>query len=264
MILLRDVRKRFSENQRWITDGITLEIPAGKSTCIIGQSGEGKSVLLKQIIGLIKPTSGSIQIDGEEITTMNDRQLQEIFKKCGYVFQFAALLDSLTIFENIGISLLENNIPKSKVLPIVEEKLALVNLKPDILYKYPAQLSGGMKKRVGLARTLITNPSTILYDEPTTGLDPITTRIVHELMFETQQHLNLTSVVISHDVEIFKYVDNIALLHKGKIRYFGPAKTIWESTNPYVHQFIRGLSDGPIPTEFSDRKKTESTQEPIS
>jgi phospholipid/cholesterol/gamma-HCH transport system ATP-binding protein len=260
MITLTDVRKRFGDSQRWITDGISLEIPTGQSTCIIGQSGEGKSVLLKQILGLIKPTSGSIKIDGEEITTMTDRQLQEIFKKCGYVFQFAALLDSLTIFENIGISLLGKNIPVHQVLPIVEEKLALVNLKSEILYKYPAQISGGMKKRVGLARTLITNPSIILYDEPTTGLDPITTRIVHELMFETQRQLHLTSVVISHDVEIFKYVDNIALLHKGKIRYFGPAKTIWESTNPYVYQFIRGLSDGPIPTEFTDRKKTDANE----
>jgi len=255
MIQLYEVRKRFGDNQRWITDGVNLEIPTGQSTCIIGQSGEGKSVLLKQIIGLIKPTSGSIKIDGEEVTTMNDRQLQTLFKKCGYVFQFAALLDSLTIFENIGISLLEKGITKKKVLPIVEEKMALVNLKPEILYKYPSEISGGMKKRVGLARTLITNPSTILYDEPTTGLDPITTRVVHELMAETQRVLNLTSVVISHDVEIFKYVNNIALLHKGKIRYFGPAKTIWESTNPYIYQFIRGLADGPIQTEFGDKKK---------
>ncbi len=255
MIQLYDVRKRFGDDQRWITDGVNLEIPTGQSTCIIGQSGEGKSVLLKQIIGLIKPTSGSIKIDGEEVTTMNERQLQDLFKRCGYVFQFAALLDSLTIFENIGISLLEKGAPKSTVLPIVEEKMALVNLRPEILYKYPSEISGGMKKRVGLARTLITNPSTILYDEPTTGLDPITTRVVHELMAETQQALNLTSVVISHDVEIFKYVDNIALLHKGKIRFFGPAKTIWDSTNPYIFQFIRGLADGPIQTEFGDKRK---------
>ncbi len=254
MIQLYDLRKRFGDNQRWITDGVNLEIPTGESTCIIGQSGEGKSVLLKQIIGLIKPTSGSIKIDGDEVTTMTERQLQSLFKRCGYVFQFAALLDSLTIFENIGISLLEKGTPAHKVLPIVEEKMALVNLKPEILYKYPSEISGGMKKRVGLARTLITNPSTILYDEPTTGLDPITTRVVHELMAETQRVLKLTSVVISHDVEIFKYVDNIALLHKGKIRFFGPAKTIWESTNPYIYQFIRGLADGPIQTEFGEKK----------
>lgn len=257
MIELVELRKRFGDNQRWITDGVSLTIPTGESTCIIGQSGEGKSVLLKQIIGLIKPTSGSVKIDGEEVTTMNERQRQDLFKKCGYVFQFAALLDSLTVFENIGISLLEKGMPKKEVLPIVEEKMALVNLKSEILYKHPSEISGGMKKRVGLARTLITNPANILYDEPTTGLDPITTRIVHELMAETQRALHLTSIVISHDVEIFKYVDNIALLHKGKIRFFGPAKTIWDSTNPYVYQFIRGLSQGPIQTEFGD-KKTDS------
>ncbi len=173
-----------------------------------------------------------------------------MFKKCGYVFQFAALLDSLNVFENVGITLLENGEPEEKVLPIVKEKLALVNLKEDILFKYPSELSGGMKKRVGFARTLISNPSIILYDEPTTGLDPITSRIVHELMFDMQRKLNITSVVISHDLEIFKYVDNVALLHEGQIQYFGPAKTIWECDNPYIYQFIRGLSEGPIPTEI--------------
>lgn len=254
MIRLIEVRKRFGDDQRWVTDGIDLTLPDGETTCIIGQSGEGKSVLLKQIIGLIKPTSGSIFIDDENVTTMSDKELSRLFKKCGYVFQFAALLDSLTVFENIGLSLLENNLPSDKVLPIVKEKMALVNLRSEILYKYPSELSGGMKKRVGLARTLITNPSIILYDEPTTGLDPITTRVVHELMYSTQKKLNLTSVIISHDVEIFKYVDNVALLHKGKIRFFGPAKTIWESNNPYIYQFIRGLPEGPIQTEFAAAK----------
>lgn len=246
MIKLTDVKKRFGEGQRWVTNGVNLDIPSGQMTCIIGQSGEGKSVLLKQIIGLIKPTSGSITIDGLEITTITRKEHSELFKKVGYVFQFAALLDSLNVFENIGISMLENNVPESEVLPIVKEKLALVNLSQDILYKYPAELSGGMKKRVGLARTLINNPSIILYDEPTTGLDPINSRVVFELMYDTYKRLNITSVVISHDLEIFKYVDNIALLHEGVIKFYGPAKTIWESDNPYIYQFIRGLAQGPI------------------
>ena len=129
-----------------------------------------------------------------------------------------------------------------KVLPIVVEKLQQVNLKEDVLYRYPSELSGGMRKRVGLARTLVTNPSIILYDEPTTGLDPITSRIVHELMLETQQKFNLTSVVISHDVELFKFADYVALLQEGKIRFFGEARSVWESSNPYIYQFIRGLS----------------------
>ncbi|MCL5436510.1 MAG: ATP-binding cassette domain-containing protein [Candidatus Dependentiae bacterium] len=251
MIKLVDVRKRFGDGQRWITDGINLDIPDGQMTCIIGQSGEGKSVLLKQIIGLIKPTSGNIFIDDDDVTKMNDREHRKVLRKCGYVFQFAALLDSLTVFENIGLSLLENGVPEARVLPIVREKLALVNLKKEVLYKYPSEISGGMQKRVGLARTLISNPSVVLYDEPTTGLDPITSRVVHELMYDMQQRLKITSVIVSHDVEIFKYVDNIALLHQGKIRFFGPAKTIWESTNPYIYQFIRGLGEGPIQTEVA-------------
>lgn len=239
-----------------VSNGINLKIPTGQITCIIGGSGEGKSVLLKQMIGLIKPTSGSVIIDGVDITELKDRQLEEfVFKKCGYVFQFAALLDSLNVFENIGLTLLENNISKKQVLSIVKEKLGLVNLNEDVLYKFPSELSGGMKKRVGLARTLVSNPSIILYDEPTTGLDPITTRIVHELMLDMQKRLSITSVVISHDIEIFNYVDNVALLHDGKIRYFGSAKTIWESDNPYIYQFIRGLPSGPISTEIAKRQE---------
>jgi len=237
-------------NDKWITKGVNLVIPAGQMTVIIGRSGEGKSVLLKQIIGLIKSTSGKIIIKGIDITQLSGKKLEDLFGKIGYVFQFAALLDSLNVFENVGITLLENGLPVSKVLPIVKEKLALVNLSDDILHKYPSELSGGMKKRVGLARTLITNPEIILYDEPTTGLDPITSKLIHELMLNMQKKLNLTSVVISHDVDIFQYANKVALLHDGKIRYFGDANTIWESDNPYIYQFIRGIAQGPIKTEI--------------
>ncbi len=249
MIRIVDLKKRF--DHKWITQGVNLEIPDHLMTVIIGRSGEGKSVLLKQVIGLIKPTEGHVYIDNTDITTLSEDQLEPLFKKIGYVFQFAALLDSLNIFENIGITLLENGMPKEQVLPIVKEKLALVHLQEDVLEKYPSELSGGMRKRVGLARTLVTNPGVILYDEPTTGLDPITSRVIHELMFDMQKRLNLTSVVISHDVEIFKYADKVALLHDGVIKYFGDAKTIWESDNPYVYQFIRGLPEGPIQTEVT-------------
>ena len=255
MIKIVNLKKRF--DSRWVTDGINLDIPEGQMTCIIGRSGEGKSVLLKQIIGLIKPTSGQVLIDGKDIAQLDDQALQEVFKKCGYVFQFAALLDSLNVFENVGLTLLEHGTSDQEVLPIVKEKLSLVNLSEDILYKYPSELSGGMRKRVGLARTLVTNPSIILYDEPTTGLDPITARIVHELMYDMQKRLHITSIVISHDVEIFKYVDNVALLHNGQIRFFGDAKTIWESENPYIYQFIRGLSEGPIQTEIVHKSLQE-------
>jgi phospholipid/cholesterol/gamma-HCH transport system ATP-binding protein len=244
MIEIKNLKKEF--NGKWITRGVNLSIPAHQMTVIIGRSGEGKSVLLKQIIGLVKPTIGNIVIDGKDITLLHRNQCEEVFKKVGYVFQFAALLDSLNVYENIGITLIENGIQDDQVLRIVKEKLALVNLKHDILYKYPSELSGGMKKRVGLARTLVTNPEIILYDEPTTGLDPITARIIHELMFDMQKKLNLTSIVISHDLEIFKFADNVALLQDGQIKFFGDAKTIWESKNPYIYQFIRGLTEGPI------------------
>ncbi|MEX0940319.1 MAG: ATP-binding cassette domain-containing protein [Candidatus Babeliales bacterium] len=248
MIELIDLKKQF--NNKWISNGVNLKIPENQMTVIIGKSGEGKSVLLKQIIGLVPPTSGKIIIEGKDTVQMNKSQRVNIFKKFGYVFQFAALLDSLNVFENIGLQLLEDIIPKNKILEIVKEKLKLVNLPSDILWKYPSELSGGMRKRVGLARTLITQPQTILYDEPTTGLDPITVRIIHELMYDMQKRFKITSIVVSHDIEIFKYADNVALLHEGKIRYFGNAKTIWQSDNPYVYQFIRGLSEGPMQTEI--------------
>jgi phospholipid/cholesterol/gamma-HCH transport system ATP-binding protein len=247
MIKLIDVRKRF--DSKWVSQGIDLEIPDKKITVIIGRSGEGKSVLLKQVIGLIKPTSGQILVDGVDIAQLSERGLEENFKKFGYVFQFAALLDSLNVFENVGITLLEHGQKPAEVLPIVQEKLSLVHLPQDTLYKYPSELSGGMRKRVGLARTLVTHPKYMLYDEPTTGLDPITTHVIHKLIDDVHRKQDVTSVVISHDVNIFKYADYVALLHGGKIRYFGEAKTIWESDNPFVYQFIRGLTQGPIQTE---------------
>lgn len=244
MIELINLKKKFGEH--WISNGINLTIPEGKMTCIIGRSGEGKSVLLKQIGGLIRPTSGNIIIDGTDITQLDEERLHEIHEKCGYVFQFAALLDSLTIFENIGITLLEQGHAYEQVCALVKEKLALVHLPESILEKYPSEISGGMRKRVGLARTLMLNPKIILYDEPTTGLDPITTRIVHELMLDMQKKLNLTSIVISHDPEIFKFADTVALLHDGIIKYVGDAHTIWQCDNHYVYQFVRGLSAGPF------------------
>lgn len=248
LIKIVDLQKKFDDH--WVTRNVNLEIPANKMTVIIGRSGEGKSVLLKQIIGLIKPNSGHIFYKGVDITTLSAKELSEHYKSMGYVFQFAALLDSLNVFENVGITKLEAGDPISKVLPLVKEKLAQVLLDEGNLYKYPSELSGGMKKRVGLARTLSTNPEVILYDEPTTGLDPITARVIHELMYNTQKAMNITSIVISHDTEIFKYADYVALLYEGEIKYFGDAKTIWESDNEYIYQFIRGLAQGPIKTEL--------------
>ncbi len=250
MISIVDLHKKF--NDHVVSRGINLTIPAGRMTVIIGQSGEGKSVLLKQIIGLVRPTSGHIYVDGIDITTLSDRDLEQCFKKIGYVFQFAALLDSLTVFENIAITLIEKGMSAEAAMPIVQEKLRLVNLDEKNLFKYPCELSGGMRKRVGLARTLVTEPEIILYDEPTTGLDRITARIIHELMHDMQKRLKLTSVVVSHDLDIFEYADNVALLSGGVIRYCGSAKDAWKSDDPWLYQFLRGLTTGPIKPEASE------------
>lgn len=249
MIELVNLRKQFGTKE--VTKGVNLIIPDGKATCIIGRSGEGKSVLLKQIVGLIPPTSGKILVDGVDVTRISENIFQNYFKQFGYVFQFAALLDSLNVFENIAITLLENKrMSPADALNVVKQKLALVNLSEETLYKYPSELSGGMKKRVGLARTLVSNPKIILYDEPTTGLDPITSRVIHELIRDMQIKLGLTSVIVTHDVEMFEFADYVALLHDGTIKYYGDAKAIWESDNPYIYQFIRGLTEGPIQSEI--------------
>lgn len=248
MIELIDVRKSFGD--RWVAAGISALFPTGKMTCIVGRSGEGKSVLLKQIMGLLKPTSGDILIDQKSIISSPLKEVENIFKTCSYVFQFAALLDSLTIAENIALPLIEQGYSLASVFQQVEEKTALVNLDPAILKRYPCELSGGMRKRVGIARALVRNPKIILYDEPTAGLDPINTRIVHELMYKMQYEYGVTSLVISHDAEIFKYADYVALLHEGVIKFFGPARSVWDENNPYIYQFIRGVQQGPIETDI--------------
>ena len=244
MIEIKNLTKSFGIKK--ITRGLDLTINDHDFLAIIGRSGEGKSVLLKQIIGLIKPDSGQITIDSQNISELNKKELQEVYRKCGYVFQFAALLDSLNVFENIGITLLENNVPTEKVKPEVIKRLISVGLDEDVLYKFPDELSGGMKKRVGLARTLMLTPEILIYDEPTTGLDPITAKIIHELMKKTHDDLKATTIVISHDIEVFKYATRVAMLHEGKIVYSGPTDKIWECDNPYIYQFIRGLGKGPI------------------
>jgi len=245
MIELINLKKSFGT--KVITNGLDLTIGDGEFLAIIGRSGEGKSVLLKQIIGLLKPDSGSVIIDGQDITKLAPKDAAKIFKKCGYVFQFAALLDSLNVFENVGITMLEDGENPEKVRPIVIEKLRNVGLGEEVLAKFPDELSGGMKKRVGLARTLMLSPEILIYDEPTTGLDPITVRLIHELIQQTHEaSKKRTSIVISHDIEIFKFATHVAMLHEGKIVYTGLTKDIWECNNPYIYQFIRGLPEGPI------------------
>ncbi len=244
MIELKNLTKSFGD--KTVTKNLDLTIEDGEFLAIIGRSGEGKSVLLKQIIGLIHPTSGSVIIDGQDITKLSKHELRAVFKKCGYVFQFAALLDSLNVFENVGITLIEEDWPEEKIKPLVVEKLRNVGLDESILDRYPNELSGGMKKRVGLARTLMLSPKVLIYDEPTTGLDPITVRLIHELIKKTHIEQKTTTIVISHDIDIFNYATQVAMLHQGKIVYKGPTKDIWECKDPYIYQFIRGLTEGPI------------------
>jgi len=244
MIEIKNLQKSFADKK--ITRSLDLTVQKNEFVAIIGRSGEGKSVLLKQIIGLIKPDMGQVIIDGVDITQLDKKEKQKIFQKCGYVFQFAALLDSLNVFENIGITMLEKGFKPKDVRPKVLERVESVGLKPDVLEKYPAELSGGMKKRVGLARTLMLSPEILIYDEPTTGLDPITVRRIHELIKKTHDEQKTTTLVISHDIEVFKYADSVAMLHEGKIVYKGPTENIWECDNPYIYQFIRGLPEGPI------------------
>jgi phospholipid/cholesterol/gamma-HCH transport system ATP-binding protein len=247
MIRIIDLKKQFPHSAHFITDGVNLDIPTGMSLCIIGLSGEGKSVLLKQIAGLIKPTAGKIILNNLDITALEGDDIQYIYDVCGYVFQFAALIDSLNIFDNIALPLIEKKVlSEEEIEETVYDLLEKVNLDKSILHKFPGNISGGMKKRVGLARTLTLNPSIILYDEPTSGLDPINTRIIHELMKKMQIERKITSIVVSHDLDIFNYVDLVAFLYKGKIHYCGPAHTIKEIEDPFIKQFIAGLSQGPI------------------
>lgn len=244
MIEIKNLKKSFGSKD--VTRDLTLEVKKGEFLAIIGRSGEGKSVLLKQIVGLIQPDSGTVTLDDIRVDQLKEQELKHVFETCGYVFQFAALLDSLTVLENVGLEALEEGADLEKVKELVLEKLESVGLAADTMNKYPAELSGGMRKRVGLARTLMTSPKVILYDEPTTGLDPISTRLIHELILATHNKNHTTSVVISHDVGIFEYADQVAMLFEGQIIYKGPAKEIWDCKNEHVHQFIRGLANGPI------------------
>lgn len=244
MIELIGLTKAFGE--KVVTNNLSLKINSGEFLVIIGRSGEGKSVLLKQMIGLIEPDAGEIIINGMTLSKLKGKERNKIFKECGYVFQFAALLDSLSVFENVALYHLEQGVNREEIQPIVTEKIKSVGLSLDVLEKFPDELSGGMKKRVGLARTLMMTPKILIYDEPTTGLDPITTRLIHELMKETHIKFNTTTIVISHDVEVFKYATHVGMLHEGKIIYKGETSSIWDCDNPYIYQFIRGLAEGPI------------------
>ncbi len=245
MIKIVDLHKSFKTQK--VLDGVNLDIEDGKTTVIIGRSGGGKSVLLKHVIGLLKPDSGQIFVDDVDITQLNEKDLNEVRKKFGMLFQEGALFDSMNVGENVGFSLREHTKMKDKeIRAIVEEKLRAVGLS-GIENKMPSELSGGMRKRVGLARAIAINPRIVLFDEPTTGLDPIMLEAVNRLIIDTQKNFNLTCIVISHDVEsIFKIGHKIAMLYDGKIIEYGTPEEIRSSPDPVLQQFLTGSIEGPI------------------
>jgi len=239
MIEIKNLKKSFGKNE--VLKGVNLNIDQGKTTVIIGSSGCGKSVLLKHIVGLLKPDEGNILIDGEDITKMSEDEVYKIRTKFGFLFQSSALFDSMTVGENVGIALRENtNTPKNEIDKIIAEKLRLVNLTgtEDLM---PAALSGGMKKRVGLARALATNPQYILYDEPTTGLDPITSETIDELMDSVARHkeLKVTSIIVTHDIfTVYEIADVVAMMHNGIIHFEGTPEELRSTTDPVVREFL--------------------------
>jgi phospholipid/cholesterol/gamma-HCH transport system ATP-binding protein len=245
IIEIIDLHKSFREQK--VLDGVNLEIEEGKTTVIIGRSGGGKSVLLKHIIRLLKPDSGQVLIDGTDITTLNDRDINEIRKKFGMLFQESALFDSMNVGENVAFPIREQTKMKDgEIKKIVADRLKAVGL-TGIENKMPSELSGGMRKRVGLARAIAMHPQMVLFDEPTTGLDPIMTEAINDLIIDTQKNFNLTSIVISHDVaSIFKIGHKIAMLHEGKIVEYGTPEEIRKSKNPVLEQFLSGNTEGPI------------------
>jgi phospholipid/cholesterol/gamma-HCH transport system ATP-binding protein len=245
MIKLTDVHKSFGAQK--VLNGLNLEIPEGKVTAIIGPSGEGKSVLLKHIIGLMQPDSGQIEVDGESILGLRRTQLNRIREKFGMLFQNAALFDSMSVFENVAFPLQEKTkLTRDEIRRRVVSALEHVGLK-NVEDKFPDELSGGMKKRVGLARAVVLDPKIILFDEPTTGLDPVIKRAIHHLIRETHTKFGFTAVVVSHEIpEIFDIAQNVAMLYQGEILQQGTPDEIQASTHPVVRQFISGSLDGPI------------------
>ena len=242
MIEVRDLRKRFGPNP--ILEGVSLRIETGESVVIIGRSGGGKSVLLKHLIGLLKPDSGLVLIDGENIVEMNERQLLRVRHKFGMLFQGAALFDSLNVAENVAFALRrERSMPERQITLKVSEVLELVDL-PGTEHKKPSELSGGMRKRVGLARAIIYQPQIVLYDEPTTGLDPVISDSIDQLILRVRDRLDVTTVVVTHDMRSARRVgQRIMMLHDRKIYTTGTPDEIFASQDPIVRRFIDGVSN---------------------
>jgi phospholipid/cholesterol/gamma-HCH transport system ATP-binding protein len=248
MIKIIDMHKAFGPKK--VLNGVELQVGQGESRVIIGGSGSGKSVILKSIIGIMKPDKGAVLIDGLDITAMKENALYEVRKKFGMLFQMAALFDSMNIWQNVGFALGRmGKLKPGEVKEIAIEKLRMVGL-VGVENLSPAELSGGMKKRVGLARAIAHEPEIILYDEPTTGLDPITADAINDLIIEMREKLAVTSVTITHDMQsAYKIADRISMLYEGSIIQTGSPEEIKMTVDPVVRQFITGSAVGPIKVE---------------
>ncbi|HRK62692.1 MAG TPA: ABC transporter ATP-binding protein [Candidatus Omnitrophota bacterium] len=247
-IEIRDVYKSFGSKE--VLKGVNLVINEGETLVVIGSSGGGKSVLLKLITGLIEPDRGEILFDGKRLSDMSMDEAEQHQMKFGMLFQSAALFDSLNVMENVGFVLQEHRgMKESELRPIVREKLRMVGLE-GIENQMPASLSGGMKKRVGLARAICYDPQVIVYDEPTTGLDPINSDVINDLIISMQEKLKVTSVAVTHDmVSAYKVADRIAMLYRGQIVGIGTPDEIQKTQNPVIRQFVTGSAHGPITDE---------------
>ncbi|MDR0398204.1 MAG: ABC transporter ATP-binding protein [Endomicrobium sp.] len=257
MIKVDNIYKRFGV--KTVLNGVSLDVRSGETLVIIGSSGVGKSILLKNIIGLVKPDSGFIEVDGVNITNCSLEELHETRKKIGYVFQESALFDSLNIFENVAFGLKNlTSLSKSEIKQRTKQCLSMVGLE-NVEHLNPSGLSGGMKKRVGLARAIAYHPEYILYDEPTTGLDPIMSDVINDLIINLKKYLHVTSIVVTHDMNsAYKIADRIMMLYGGNIIFNGTPDEVRSTKNKYVKQFVEVSSQGPIHTDRTfemERKK---------
>lgn len=244
-VVVRGLTRSFGD--RKVLDGLDFHFRRGETVVILGRSGEGKSVLLKHVVRLLEPDAGEVWVDGQEITHLSKRRLFEVRKRFGMLFQGAALFDSMTICENVSLGLLEHsNLSAEEIRARACECLAMVGLQAAE-DKLPSELSGGMKKRAGLARAIAMSPDYILYDEPTTGLDPITSDAINDLILKLQAELNVTSIVVTHDMaSAFKVADRIAMLSEGRMIYADTVDAVRETDHPVVRQFIQGSAQGPL------------------
>jgi len=245
-IKVRGLKKAFGHKQ--VLNGVDLDVPRGKSLVIIGGSGTGKSVLIKCILGLIEPDSGSIEIDGQEVVGMKTSQREDIMRKFGMLFQGSALFDSLPVWENVAFGLISGRgMDRKSAKDVALRKLAAVGLGPEVGELFPAELSGGMQKRVALARAIAVEPEIIFFDEPTTGLDPIMAQVINELIVKCVRSLGATALSITHDMHSLRAIaDHAAMIYEGRIIWSGDAKSVDNSGSAHVEQFVQGRAEGPI------------------